>query len=148
MQLAKVNVDGSIVYPYSISEFRKEHANVSFPRVIPPEMFEEYGIYIVVETDPPEHDSWSQYVSGEPPIKTNEGVIQQWSVKDYSDEVLSQKARDERSYLLMQSDWLSLKAQEQGVDLDASWVTYRQALRDITDQEGFPRTIVWPTAPE
>ncbi len=27
------------------------------------------------------------------------------------------------------------------------WATYRQALRDITTQEGFPTTIVWPDKP-
>ena len=27
------------------------------------------------------------------------------------------------------------------------WATYRQALRDVTSQAGFPETIVWPTKP-
>lgn len=29
-----------------------------------------------------------------------------------------------------------------------SWTIYRQALLDITDQEGFPFNVVWPTKPE
>ena len=29
-----------------------------------------------------------------------------------------------------------------------AWATYRQALRDITTQEGFPTNVVWPTPPE
>ena len=29
----------------------------------------------------------------------------------------------------------------------AAWATYRQALRDITAQAGFPWTITWPDAP-
>lgn len=29
-----------------------------------------------------------------------------------------------------------------------AWATYRQALRDITAQEGFPANVVWPTEPE
>jgi len=28
------------------------------------------------------------------------------------------------------------------------WATYRQALRDITAQEGFPYEVVWPPKPE
>tara|TARA_R110002153_G_scaffold149743_1_gene301306 strand:- start:29 stop:253 length:225 start_codon:yes stop_codon:yes gene_type:complete len=28
-----------------------------------------------------------------------------------------------------------------------AWKNYRQALLDVTDQEGFPYTIVWPTKP-
>jgi hypothetical protein len=33
------------------------------------------------------------------------------------------------------------------VDVAPSWSTYRQALRDISSQEGFPWTIEWPTQP-
>jgi hypothetical protein len=29
-----------------------------------------------------------------------------------------------------------------------AWKVYRQALRDITDQPDYPRTIIWPTLPE
>ena len=28
------------------------------------------------------------------------------------------------------------------------WASYRQALRDITAQEGFPYSVIWPTKPE
>ena len=27
------------------------------------------------------------------------------------------------------------------------WRTYRQALRDVPTQEGFPNTVTWPTKP-
>lgn len=30
----------------------------------------------------------------------------------------------------------------------ASWQLYRQALRDITEQAGYPEDIVWPATPE
>ena len=29
-----------------------------------------------------------------------------------------------------------------------AWLDYRQALRDVTSQEGFPNTVTWPTKPE
>ena len=28
------------------------------------------------------------------------------------------------------------------------WATYRQALRDIPNQEGFPTDVAWPAKPE
>jgi len=31
--------------------------------------------------------------------------------------------------------------------LTPEWSTYRQALRDITEQEGFPYQVTWPTKP-
>jgi len=30
----------------------------------------------------------------------------------------------------------------------AAWAAYRQQLRDITAQAGFPWTVQWPTQPE
>jgi len=45
---------------------------------------------------------------------------------------------------LAQSDW----TQVADAPVDATvWATYRQALRDITDQAGFPNDINWPTQP-
>jgi len=29
----------------------------------------------------------------------------------------------------------------------AAWATYRQDLRDVPQQAGFPTTVVWPTKP-
>jgi hypothetical protein len=53
-------------------------------------------------------------------------------------------ARAERDSLLIASDWTQVA--DAPVD-PAVWVTYRQALRDITDQGGFPDNITWPTKP-
>jgi len=30
----------------------------------------------------------------------------------------------------------------------AAWAQYRQALRDIPQQDGFPENVIWPTKPE
>jgi hypothetical protein len=62
-----------------------------------------------------------------------------------SDELLALQARSIRSELLQASDWTQLPDVPQA--LKDSWATYRQALRDITAQSGFPRNIVWPTQP-
>jgi hypothetical protein len=52
--------------------------------------------------------------------------------------------RGVRDGLMMQSDWS--QAPDSTADREA-WATYRQALRDITTQEGFPTNITWPTKP-
>jgi len=62
-----------------------------------------------------------------------------------SDELLAKQARSDRSILLQASDWTQLPDVPQ--TLKDAWATYRQALRDITVQSGFPRNIVWPTQP-
>lgn len=58
---------------------------------------------------------------------------------------LADIARTTRDTLLKESDWVMLPDVPQGIkDL---WISYRQALRDITDQPGFPTEILWPTKP-
>tara|TARA_R110000823_G_scaffold304980_1_gene426791 strand:- start:135 stop:569 length:435 start_codon:yes stop_codon:yes gene_type:complete len=39
--------------------------------------------------------------------------------------------------------WAALDAETQ-----AAWATYRQALLDVPQQDGFPNDITWPTEPE
>ena len=52
---------------------------------------------------------------------------------------------DIRDARLKASDWTQVL--DAPVDQEA-WATYRQALRDIPDQEGFPEDVTWPTKPE
>lgn len=55
-----------------------------------------------------------------------------------------------RDRLLAASDWTdTISAQQRLMESDFSaWATYRQALRDITDQAGFPIDVVWPAPPK
>jgi hypothetical protein len=53
--------------------------------------------------------------------------------------------RSSRTEKLKDSDWTQVA--DAPVD-KAAWATYRQALRDITAQAGFPWSVEWPTQPE
>jgi len=55
------------------------------------------------------------------------------------------QVREQRSVLLAASDWTQVA--DAPVD-QAAWATYRQALRDVPAQDGFPENILWPVAPE
>ena len=52
--------------------------------------------------------------------------------------------REQREALLIETDWCA----NSDVIMSDDMTTYRQALRDITDQAGFPDNITWPTKPE
>ena len=52
--------------------------------------------------------------------------------------------RNTRTEKLKDSDWTQIA--DSTAD-KAAWATYRQSLRDITAQAGFPWTITWPDAP-
>jgi hypothetical protein len=62
-----------------------------------------------------------------------------------ADDRAAAEIRTERDIKLTESDWTQVT--DAPVD-QAAWATYRQALRDIPDQAGFPNTINWPTKPE
>jgi hypothetical protein len=51
--------------------------------------------------------------------------------------------RTERDAKLSACDWMAAS----DVTMSDEWRTYRQALRDIPAQAGFPNTITWPTKP-
>lgn len=55
------------------------------------------------------------------------------------------QARATRDALLKSCDWTQVS--DAPVD-KAAWQAYRQALRDVPDQSGFPTQIEWPEKPE
>lgn len=63
-------------------------------------------------------------------------------------EQLDAEARSRRDNLLRSTDWIVTRAVERGESVPAVVVAYRQALRDITEQPGYPGVILWPQAPK
>ena len=65
---------------------------------------------------------------------------------DADTEAMASTVRNERNRKLYECDWT------QGKDIPDSisipWATYRQELRDVPSQPGFPYNVVWPTPPE
>lgn len=66
---------------------------------------------------------------------------QTWQAPDRTAE-LAAAVRQRRDELLAQSDWT--QTPDAPVD-QAAWAAYRQALRDIPTQAGFPQSVTWPT---
>ena len=52
----------------------------------------------------------------------------------------------ERRRLLAACDWVTIRAAESGSPVPPEWITYRQALRDVTLQTD-PEQIQWPQEP-
>jgi len=98
-----------------------------------------YTKYILgpVFTDTPATD--------ETPAKT--AAENEAAYKAVKDAEQAKSVRSTRDSKLAESDWRVIKAAETATTLDAAWATYRQALRDVTAQSGFPWTITWPDAP-
>ena len=56
--------------------------------------------------------------------------------------------REERDQLLEDTDWIILRYLDQGDEVPLEWKEYRQALRDIPEQKGFPGSVDWPVLSE
>jgi hypothetical protein len=91
-----------------------------------------------------------QYVNGELIALSGEEAAEhaaaeaQWAAE--SGGRLSADARRKRDSLLLDSDVALLRAMESGANT-STLITYRQSLRDIPAQPGFPQQVTWPTLP-
>jgi len=78
-----------------------------------------------------------------------------YSVADMDDETKAAKdaeqaknVRADRNKRIAEYDWTQLDDTPVNNAEKLAWANYRQGLRDITSQTGFPWEITWPTQPE
>ena len=149
------------------------HSNTSLPRVWDANVCSALGIDPVFITPKPEVTGYTQAIRNGVTQDANGNWVQAWSVVDMfadttEDGVTTTKAEHEAAYqadldakaaaavrtqrdkLLAESDWVTVKAVDQnaadnlGIQVPQVWLDYRQALRDITTQDGFPHNVIWP----
>ena len=65
-------------------------------------------------------------------------------VKQADHDTAAAAVRAERDKLIAATDWTVLGDAK---TVKADWKAYRQALRDVPEQAGFPYAVVWPTPP-
>jgi hypothetical protein len=53
-----------------------------------------------------------------------------------------------RQKLLYASDWTQIPNNPLTAEQQLEWATYRQELRDIPEQSGYPFNVIWPTPPQ
>mgnify|MGYP001159321796 CR=1 FL=1 len=145
--------NGSVdTYPYNVGQLRRDNPNTSFPKKVPDSILSEYSVYPVTFAPKPDIDKSTQNIEQESQPSLVGGIwTVGWIVSSKTAEELqavedsiAASVRAERDGLLTESDWTQVA--DAPVDATA-WATYRQALRDITDQAGFPNDINWPTQP-
>jgi hypothetical protein len=140
-------------YPYSIGELRRDNPQTSFPKNPSDQLLAEWQVFPVTPTPQPQVDH-TKNVAEVDPVKTGDTWVQTWQVTDASQEEIAQRTQDqasnvryERDQKLTECDWLVIKAYETNSNIPAVWELYRQALRDIPQQAGFPFDITWPAQP-
>lgn len=63
-------------------------------------------------------------------------------------EALATSVRQQRNTLLAESDWTQLADSPLDADGKLAWALYRESLRMIPQQEGFPEAVNWPPKPQ
>jgi len=97
----------------------------------------------VVESQKPSFNSNTEFLDYNVELVDNVWTVV-WNKQQRSEEEVTQIMRLKRDNFLKESDWTQLS--DASVDATA-WATYRQALRDLPSQSGFPFNITWPTQP-
>lgn len=77
-----------------------------------------------------------------------DAASEQW-IEDIAarDDALVNEARARRNALVAACDWTVLPDAPLTTAQKSAWKAYRQALRDLTNQPGFPQQIDWPVEP-
>jgi hypothetical protein len=136
-----------------VQSYRTMFPNTSFPTSGPASSFLDEQGCMKIKTFLPYDQATQKLVSSDPYID-GDWVFTVTVADKTADEIasdnaaLSSQLRRQRDNLLSGSDWIVTMHTEIGTDIPVQWKTYRQALRDITAQETFPQSVVWPTEPE
>ena len=150
-------------------QIRSMHKNVSLPKVWGENVHESLGIDPVTPTVQPdpsgdykvvvrngveqdangnwvwawtENDMFQEYTDDDDNVVTVQDQIDAKVAADNA--ALEAAERATRDDLLKATDHYGLS----DVSMTEAMTAYRQALRDVPQQEGFPQTITWPTKPE
>ena len=70
------------------------------------------------------------------------------AVPELTEEQQKMQVRAQRNSLLTLCDWTQLPDAPLTAEQKQEWAEYRQVLRDVPEQAGFPDAVVWPTNPE
>lgn len=133
---------------YTLGKLRRDNPNTSFPKNIPDELLASYDVYPYTLDARPEYNPLTQTCDEHEFVKDDQGAwLRNWIVRDIPIEDASKRVRSRRDSLLRETDWIVTKAYDTGEAVPSEWATYRQALRDVTSQEGFPYSVAWPTKP-
>lgn len=145
-------VQGQIVaYP---CDPQQDNLNTSFPVNWPGGIVNSREYVKVFPSDQPQISYTENLIEGLP-VSVLGQYYQTWMAVEASEqEILLRTAnqdemmRLDRNQRLYESDWTQLNDSPLSPQLMEQWRVYRQALRDIPSQSGWPWNITWPVPPQ
>jgi len=163
----RIRETGQVIYE---GEFRSLFPNTSLPQQLSEALINDLGADIVFEGPQASGGTVYQYsqasgveqVNGKWYTKhilgpvfidqvvdgvTTSAAEQEAAYKAQKDAEQAKSVRATRDDKLKECDWVVIKNLETNSNIPGAWEVYRQALRDVPSQSGFPWTVTWPDAP-
>jgi len=143
-----------IEYPYSIEKLRSDNPETSFPVVMNDSELCEWGVYPVTEEAAPTVNEATEQAEQAAPALIHDSWMVKWVISEASAE--QKVIRTERQALevrrirnikLMNTDYTQLSDFLGSEIKRLEWAEYRQNLRDIPQQDGFPWSVNYPIFP-
>ena len=157
---AKILNNEVVKYPYQWTDFEADNNNTNYGYPQPDLLTifpqtdianQGYTVVLVASATKPIINEATQSVEEDTPTLINEVWTQNWVVTTLTTDQQAAlttneavKIRQQRNAKLTACDWTQVA--DAPVDKTA-WSTYRQSLRDLPKESGFPWTITWPTQP-
>ena len=133
---------------YSIGQLRRDNPNTSFPKNPTDDLLADWDVFPYSRPERPIVDGLTaNVVDGGFERDADGNWIMLWMVEQLPLDQAERNIRRRRDSLLAETDWVVVFHTEKGTNIPLEWELYRQALRDITAQEGFPYNVTWPTKP-
>ena len=125
----------------SDKEFRRRHMNTSLSRLLDEELLDAFDTDIVFEGPQKQGPPPYSYTYRDGVEKIGDKWYTKYTIgqrdKEPIDKQYAENIRRQRDSLIKESDWRAVSDRE----LEPEWKEFRQALRDISKQEGFPHDV-------
>lgn len=157
---AKILNNEAVKYPFSMTQLLEENPYTNYGPIS--NFIELYsltdtakseGSFLVevLSSPKPTCNEFVENIVYGMPVKQNNIWVETWTTKSLSVEEQQEKfneasllIRKERNNLLKECDWTQLPDTPINKEI---WASYRQELRNISTQQGFPFNVIWPAPP-
>lgn len=149
-----VNDDGTVArYPYTFTDLKLAHPGVSFPTTIDDTTAAGFNVFPVTPTAQPAEDYRINLTRIA--VKQGSNWVEEWISAPATPEEISQRTayqadavRSDRNRRLFDSDWTQLADTPLSIEAKEAWAFYRENLRMVPQQAGFPWNVTWPPEPQ
>jgi hypothetical protein len=141
-------------YPYSIGALRRDNPNTSFPRNPSDAMLASWNVFPVTDKPAPDYNPATENCNQVDPTFVDDQWVMMWRITSATPKQIAERTeakaaevRQRRNELLTACDWTQLPDAPLDADAKLAWQLYRETLRMVPEQAGFPWNVEWPPLP-